>query len=171
MKVFVDTYDYERSRDIEPSKAAPYDFYYQLMKDCISKFKLGQMCSASDVAYVAPPVVNTSPNSPFGYLDGANCSTIGGWAQDADVPAQSINVTIYVDYTPLMTIPANGYRVDLCNALGSCNHAYSIATPASLKNGAPHVIQVYGGDNANGSLTELTNSPKTITCPYAHPKG
>jgi hypothetical protein len=53
-KVFVDGYDYEHGRDIEPSKDAPYDYYYQLLKDCITKFRQGQMCSASDIPYIAP---------------------------------------------------------------------------------------------------------------------
>ena len=50
-KIFVDTYDSEYSRDIEPSKAPPGDYYYRLMKDCIGKFRRGQMCRASDIPF------------------------------------------------------------------------------------------------------------------------
>lgn len=164
MKVYVDSYDYERSRDIEPSKKAPYDFYYQLMKTCISKFRKGEMCKVTDVPYSAPPVVSTSPQVPQGHLDGADCSAISGWAQDLDVPTQTIEVSIYADSVPIARVPANGFRQDLCDELGSCNHAYGFAVPASLKNGVPHVIQAFGRDNANGSLTELSRSPRTIQC-------
>ena len=50
-KVFVDTYDAEYSRDVEPSKEAPGDFYYKLMANCIKKYRQGILCHASDVPY------------------------------------------------------------------------------------------------------------------------
>ena len=50
-KIFTDTYDAEYSRDIEPSKKAPGDFYYRLMADCISKFRQGVLCRAEDIPY------------------------------------------------------------------------------------------------------------------------
>lgn len=51
-KVYLDNFhDLYHITDIEPSKNAPYDFYYQLMKDCISKFRQGSMCNATDVPY------------------------------------------------------------------------------------------------------------------------
>lgn len=42
-KVFVDQYDEEYSRDIEPTNSS--DFYYRLMQLCIAAFKVGQKCS------------------------------------------------------------------------------------------------------------------------------
>jgi hypothetical protein len=48
-KVFVDAYDFEYSRDIEPSKDWPGDFYYRLMAHCISRFRANRPCSEKDV--------------------------------------------------------------------------------------------------------------------------
>ncbi len=48
-KIFVDQYDYEYSRDIEPSKDWPGDFYYRLMAHCISSFRKNQACSETDI--------------------------------------------------------------------------------------------------------------------------
>jgi len=42
-KIFVDQYDEEYSRDIEPTTSS--DFYYRLMRRCIAAFKVGQRCS------------------------------------------------------------------------------------------------------------------------------
>lgn len=164
MKIFVDTYNAERNRDIEPSKTAPYDYYYRLMKNCIGKFRQGQMCAASDIAYVEPPTVQYSPNPPIGNLDNANCTSIGGWTQDPDALAQSLNVAIYIDDVQVAKIPANNSRADLCTAIGSCNHGYDYPTPALLKDGRPHQVRVFGADNANGSFAELDGSPKMVTC-------
>jgi hypothetical protein len=48
-RAFVDAYDEEHSRDFEPAKGPPGDFYYRLLKDCISKYRLGRLCQVSDV--------------------------------------------------------------------------------------------------------------------------
>jgi hypothetical protein len=48
-KVFVDSYDAEYNRDIEPSKGAPGDFYYRLMKHCIFAFHRGERCRETDI--------------------------------------------------------------------------------------------------------------------------
>lgn len=39
---YTDTYDEERNRDIEPQSWGKWDFYYQLMKKCISAYKSGK---------------------------------------------------------------------------------------------------------------------------------
>jgi hypothetical protein len=44
-KVFVDQYDKDYSRDIEPTKDS--DFYYRLMARCIAAFKKGERCKSS----------------------------------------------------------------------------------------------------------------------------
>jgi hypothetical protein len=46
---FVDLYNHEYSRDMEPSKDEREDFYYQLLKKCIQRFKSGQSCEVGDV--------------------------------------------------------------------------------------------------------------------------
>lgn len=50
-KIFVDAYDSEYSRDIEPSKDSPRDFYYRLMKHCIALFGNGLTCQETDIRF------------------------------------------------------------------------------------------------------------------------
>ena len=95
-----------------------------------------------------------------GFHDGAGCNTIQGWAWDANNPSSTVNVDIYDGNTFIATTPANMYREDLLNALGSPNHGFSFLTPASLKNGAVHTINV----KFSGTNTLLSNSPKTVQC-------
>jgi RHS repeat-associated protein len=96
-----------------------------------------------------------------GWLDGANCNVIGGWAWDANQPNTPINVEIYDGTTLIATAAASQFRQDLLNAgLGNGYHGYTIVTPASLKNGAAHTIRVKFASTA----AELSGSPKSITC-------
>src|SRR5713226_96029 len=96
-----------------------------------------------------------------GYLDGANCSVIGGWAWDANQPNTAINVDIYDGTTLITTVSANNFRQDLYNAgYGNGYHGYTITTPASLKNNQYHYIYVkYGGTNLL-----LNNSDQPLYC-------
>jgi RHS repeat-associated protein len=96
-----------------------------------------------------------------GWLDGANCNVIGGWAWDANQPNTPINVEVYDGNTLIAAVTANQFRQDLFNAgIGNGYHGYTIATPASVKNGAAHTIRVKFG----GTSSELSGSPKSITC-------
>jgi hypothetical protein len=61
-------------------------------------------------------------------------------------------VDIYDGTLPVAgNVAANVYRADLYSAgYGNGVHGFSYATPASLKNGAPHYITVkFAGTNAN----------------------
>jgi len=62
-----------------------------------------------------------------GYLDAADCNSISGWAEDANNLGTSINVDIFDGSTYVTTTTANLYRSDVGY------HAYTISTPASLK--------------------------------------
>jgi GH25 family lysozyme M1 (1,4-beta-N-acetylmuramidase) len=111
------------------------------------------------------------PNTPpKGYLDNADCTQVNGWSQDDDVPTKSIAVHVYFDgaagASGATGVPttADQYRKDLCTALGSCNHAFSLATPRSLMDGKGHPVYAYGIDSTGGPNTLLTNSPKSFTC-------
>jgi len=95
-----------------------------------------------------------------GSHDGAGCDTISGWAWDQNNTASVVNVDIYDGNTFIGTTPANMYREDLLNALGSPNHGFSYLTPASLKNGAIHVINV----KFSGTSTLLSNTARPIKC-------
>ncbi len=96
-----------------------------------------------------------------GYHDGAGCSVINGWAWDRNDPESPINVAVFADGQLIGTVLAIQFRQDLANAgIGNGYHAFSLNTPASLKDGQPHSILV----RYSGSATSLTNSPKGITC-------
>ena len=112
---------------------------------------------------------------PRGYLDSADCTGIAGWAQDTDQPATGIDVHLYFDGpagtsgAPSMATVANQKRADLCTAIGSCNHGYSLPVPVGMLDGKEHTVYAYGIDTQNGPNPELTNSPKKLTCPNATP--
>ena len=101
-----------------------------------------------------------------GVLDGAGCTNIGGWAWDTTQPNTSINVDIYDGSTLIATVAANQFRQDLANAgIGNGIHGFSLATPASLKNGQAHSIVV----KISGTSSALSGSPKSVNCGGATP--
>ncbi len=118
--------------------------------------------------HAAPP--NTPPR---GYLDSADCNAIAGWSQDQDAPSATIDVDIYFNGaagasgTESMRIIAGDKRQDLCTAIGSCNHGFSIDVPLGMQDGKSHSVYAYGIDTQGGDNTELTGAPKKIQCPNA----
>ncbi len=98
-----------------------------------------------------------------GYHDVATCNAMAGWAWDAVIPNTSIEVDVYDNGTLLMPgVRANQFRQDLANAgFGNGYHGFWLATPAVLKDGQPHTIEI----RIAGSAERLQLSPKTITCP------
>ncbi len=116
--------------------------------------------------------VPTPPDSPpKGYLDGVDCSQIHGWAQDPDAPTQSISVHVYLDgpagAAGAIGVPltADVDRADLCSALGSCNHGFTLTPPRGLLDNQPHEVHAYGIDTAGGANAELSQSPISLDCP------
>ncbi|HVY44767.1 MAG TPA: glycoside hydrolase family 25 protein [Minicystis sp.] len=105
-----------------------------------------------------------------GYLDHAGCDTVNGWGWDPDDKTSSTHVDVYYDgpaggagVTGVRT-DANRSRDDLCSALGSCDHAFSMRTPRSLFDGAPHDVHAYAIDLNGTENGELHESPRTIQC-------
>jgi hypothetical protein len=47
---FMDQYDGERSRDLEPAANAMGDYYYRLLKACIALFRSGALCDSAHAA-------------------------------------------------------------------------------------------------------------------------
>jgi RHS repeat-associated protein len=110
---------------------------------------------------VATPGGNGGAPNYDGFFDVADCNVIAGWAWNANQPNTPIKLDVYDGNTLIKTVAANQFRQDLLNAgIGNGVHGFSIATPASLKNGAAHTIRV----KFAGTSTELYNSPKSITC-------
>src|SRR6202171_561883 len=104
----------------------------------------------------------------YGFADATNCSQISGWAFDSTPPNNAISVDVYDNGVLLVSPLANLFRQDLLNAgVGNGYHAYSIATPSSLKDGHAHYISIYfhGTSNQLGGAATST----TIACPSSGP--
>lgn len=107
---------------------------------------------------------------PQGWLDAVDCQQLSGWAQDPDVPDAAIDVHVYFNgpagdpNAVGKAISANIHREDLCMALGSCAHGYSLGIPNSLRDGASHPVHVYGIDADGGNNAQLSQSPLAFTC-------
>jgi len=112
-----------------------------------------------------------SDHVPEGTLDVANCSTIEGWARDADT-STPIKVHIYKDGphggggTFVAEVLASNLRSDL--PFKDQHHGFSFNTPSSLKDGNPHTIYAYGLDiDWNGDLAQANqqlNLTQTLQC-------
>jgi Ricin-type beta-trefoil lectin domain-like/Calx-beta domain/Pregnancy-associated plasma protein-A len=96
-----------------------------------------------------------------GWVDIADCNSIIGWAADRNRLNTSITVSIYDGNTFVTSIPANGSRSDVGAYLQDNGlHGFGISTPARFKDGLPHTLRV----KFESSTTELSSSPRTITC-------
>ncbi len=107
---------------------------------------------------------------PRGWLDGTGCDAVTGWAQDEDSPDAAIDVHLYFG-GPAGASGAVGIvthadiaRDDLCSAIGSCNHGFSMAPLGAFLDGQAHEVWAYGIDGAGGANPALAGSPMTITC-------
>lgn len=121
-----------------------------------------------------PPPTNLKPK---GYIDGADCDRVWGWAQDPDAPKKSIDAHVYFG-GPAGDAKAKGVpltadvdRKDLCTPLGSCTHGFEVASPLSLHDGKDHPVHAYGIDSAGGANAELSQSPKSLNCAPVIPSG
>jgi Protein of unknown function (DUF1800) len=96
-----------------------------------------------------------------GYLDYANCSDIGGWAADVNGLNTSVDVDIFDGANRIATVTANISRPDVGAYLGDNGlHGFNISTPATLLDGQAHSITA----RVAGSNTDLSNSPRSLTC-------
>ena len=99
-----------------------------------------------------------------GWLDVADCSTIGGWAWDATSAAARSEVNLYDGSTsqPFATVTADRFRSDLVRAgIGDGAHGFSVATPTQLKDGGLHTIVATMA--SNGAPIEIGQN--TLSCP------
>src|SRR6185503_3861724 len=96
-----------------------------------------------------------------GFMDGAGCNIVTGWAWNANQPNAAINVDIFDGATFVGTVPANQFREDILNAgIGNGFHGFSFTVPQSLKNNQPHLMRAYFG----GTNIELGSSSRQIIC-------
>ncbi|HEY3451612.1 MAG TPA: M23 family metallopeptidase [Myxococcales bacterium] len=128
-------------------------------------------------AYITSHTTCAPANEPpGGWLDGAACDRVWGWAQDPDEPGKAIDVHLYFGGpagSGAVGKPLNAgrERSDLCGAIGSCNHAYEMPSPYSLHDGQGHEVHAYGIDSQGGPNPELGASPRTLTCAADPPAG
>lgn len=109
-------------------------------------------------------VATIGQTQDVGFFDSADCNALVGWAADKNSLNQSISVDIYDGATLIATVPANQSRPDVGAFLSDNGlHGFSIATPASLKDGAIHSVSV----KFAGTSTALSNSPKSLSCSAA----
>ncbi len=118
--------------------------------------------------------------APTGWLDSVACTGISGWAQDPDAPATSIDAHVYLggpagDPAAVgFPLHASARRDDLCTALGSCEHGFSMRVPLSFFDGQDHPVYAYGIDTAGGPNPQLRGAPQTLHCdtpPFPMPAG
>jgi hypothetical protein len=109
-------------------------------------------------------------SSPGGNVDNATCETISGWAQDPDDPEAPLDVLVVFDGAPgepqalEFAVRADQPRPDLCDALGSCDHAFTVDVPLGLRDGMPHSVRVFASDTDGGDDTEFEVSPPQVHC-------
>ena len=111
---------------------------------------------------------------PVGNFDSAACDLLAGWSQDPDEPDKVIQVHLYFGgpagsgATGISTL-AGVHRDDLCAAIGSCKHGFSVLSPLSLHDGQPREVHAYGIDSQGGTNPEL--GAKTSSCAPEVPSG
>ncbi|MDZ4227517.1 MAG: hypothetical protein U1D26_03505, partial [Patescibacteria group bacterium] len=129
-------------------------------------------------AYTPDITIDSAPYDVNGVLEQASCTSISGWACDADTPSSGIQVGVYSRTGPGDPFPvlhatglANLYRNDLAihYVCGdpSGYHYFNIPTPSSLKDGVTRklvVYQIVGGPGLlRGVDIPLTCAPPPVT--------
>jgi|GEM_PF-3099626 len=127
----------------------------------------------NDLRFRFQGAVSLEPgNNPIGNHDGPQgCSTVWGWACDADSYGSTLQVQIYRDGPKggggvyLGTVRANISRPGLEGSCGGTNnHGFSYTIPSSLKDGSNHSYYTYAINTGGGSDVLLPSSPRSVTC-------
>jgi Zn-dependent metalloprotease len=108
---------------------------------------------------------NCSAGNFAGFFDAADCNTFSGWALDQNNFGRTLQIDIFVDGVNVGSVQANNSRPDLGTYFGNAaatphGWSYSIPATASWRNGQNHSITA----RICGSILDLSNSPKTVTC-------
>ncbi|MCA9719717.1 MAG: D-alanyl-D-alanine carboxypeptidase family protein [Myxococcales bacterium] len=109
-------------------------------------------------------------SKPDGVVDQADCGIVRGWAQDPDHPDDPIAVHVYFGGPAgdpdavAVEVLADRYREDLCEPLGSCDHAFELTFPLSLMDGASHPVHVYAID-LDGDGNPKIGLDEGLVCP------
>ena len=112
----------------------------------------------------------TPDTAPKGFFDYADCQTAGGWACDADIYTQPLQVHFWADapgsasnFFVGLTIANVTREPAVGNECGGNSvHGFTFTIPANLKDGRPHNISAYAIDVPVGNNPLL--GKKTIIC-------
>jgi MYXO-CTERM domain-containing protein len=113
---------------------------------------------------------------PRGALDGADCTSVRGWAQDPGTPDQPLAVELAFGgakgdaAATVIQLTADRVRDDLCGSIGSCAHGFETALPLSVL-GGEHPVNAYAKDTGDGDEALLDGSPRTLSCALELPEG
>ena len=107
------------------------------------------------------PTTPTASGSYEGFVDYANCSTVGGWIWDRNNPNGSVTVEFFKNGVSTgVTTLASNYRSDLQNAgKGNGAHGFSLALPQAFRTGSNVSLTV----KVQGSSFQLNNT-YTVNC-------
>ena len=110
---------------------------------------------------------------PAGPVDAVDCESVRGWAHDPDAPDTAVDVNVFFGgpsddpNATGISLPADEYRQDLCDTIGSCEHGFTVAIPKSLRDNQPHPVHVYAADTGGTDTIQLESSPGSFSCPPA----
>ncbi len=149
-------------------------------KVCINETTVGD-CNDGAIAATTCPAGSVCMggacgHKPSGFLDAASCDGVQGWAWDQDDTGVGIDVHVYFggpagSGAKGVATNAGVHREDLCAAIGSCNHGFSLRAPYSLFDDADHEVHAYGINVGVGDNAQLAKSPKTLHCAPSLPDG
>lgn len=107
---------------------------------------------------------------PVGHLDAARSDAIFGWAYDPDAPNTPVEIHIYVNGVPRVSVMANQHRGDLVAAGISPDPLHGFGwVPEGLPNGN-NLIEAYALNIGGGENPRLAGS-RTIEISGALPRG
>jgi len=151
-----------------PSTPGTYLEYFNVVEEGVAWFSDPGQGGPADNDLEANLVVVPGVR---GSLDAAACEAIAGWSQDQAEPGTAIFTDLYFDAPAGQTgsgskrITAANHRADLCTAIGSCDHGFSVSVPDDLRDGKPHTVYAYGiAASGEGPNELLGGSPKSFTC-------
>ncbi len=151
-----------------PAMPGTYHEYFNLVEEGVAWFSDPGQGGPPDDDLEASIVVVPGVR---GHLDGSDCTAITGWTQDQAAPGTAIQVELSFD-GPLgqagvhsILAPADVSRPDLCTAIGSCVHGFSVPPPAALLDGLAHKVYAYGVAESGAGPNELLGGgPTEFTC-------
>ena len=107
---------------------------------------------------------------PQGPVDAVDCESVRGWAFDPDAPGNPVEVQVWFggpadDPDAVgVSITADEHRDDLCDAIGSCAHGFTLEIPRSLRDEQMHDVYVYAIDDEGAETVQLEASPGQFQC-------